>query len=92
MRAVEHRNVVQTEKAALEHVIAVAVLAVDPPGVIQQQLVKHPLKKAEIALAALHPFGPERLERAHRMNRRIDIAERPFIGGNLAVGMQVALP
>ena len=62
MGAVEHRDVVQPQKAALEHVVAVAVLAVDPPGVVEQQLVKHSLQEVQIALAALHPFRPEHFQ------------------------------
>ncbi len=87
--AVEHRDVVQAEKTALEHVVALAVLAIDPPGVVQQQLVKHPFEKMEIAPAALNPFGAKHFQGAHGVYRRIDVAERPFVGGNLPVGVEV---
>ena len=35
--AVEDADVVEAEEAALEHVLAEAVLAVDPPGEVQQR-------------------------------------------------------
>ena len=40
--AVKHPDVVQAEEAALEQVVALGVLAVDPPGEIQQQLRQPP--------------------------------------------------
>jgi hypothetical protein len=35
--AVEHPDVVQAEESSLEHIVAGGILAVDPPGEIQQQ-------------------------------------------------------
>ena len=87
--AVEHADVVQSEKAALEDVAAAGVLAVHPPGEIQHQLVENALEKGRSPCpfsAAVDlvdaPGGPG-------MHRRIDVAERPFIGGQLAVRMHV---
>ena len=93
--AVEHADVVQTEKAALKNVPALLVLAVDPPGEIQQQLVKHAFEKFQVArvfrirfaaLLAVHLEHPPRRPRVHR---RIHVAERPFVGGQLAVRVHV---
>ena len=42
-RAVEHADVVEAEEAALEDVLALGVLAVDPPREVQQQLVEDAL-------------------------------------------------
>ena len=39
-RAVDRADVVEAEEAALEHVVALGVLAVDPPGEVEQQLVE----------------------------------------------------
>ena len=91
LRAVEHRDVVEAEKTALEHVMAVGVLAVDPPGVIEQQLVEDALEKTAIGGSPLHPLGAEHLERAQGMDRRVDVREVPFVGGNLPVGVEVDL-
>ena len=91
LRPVDDRDVVEAEEAAFEDVLAVGILAVDPPGVIQQQLVKDPLQETAIALAALHPFRAEGLERAERMDRRVDIAEVPLVGRDLAVRVQITI-
>ena len=43
--AVEDADVVEAEEAALEDVAALRVLAVDPPGEVQHQLVEHALEE-----------------------------------------------
>jgi hypothetical protein len=47
--AVEHADVVEAEEAALEDVVALGVLAVDPPGEVEQQLVEHRLEEHAVA-------------------------------------------
>ena len=91
LRPVDDRDVVEAEKAAFEDVLTVGILTVDPPGVIQQQLMKDPLQETAIALAALHPFRAEGLERAERVDRRIDIAEVPLVRRDLAVRVQITI-
>ncbi len=91
LRAVEDRDVVETEEAALEDVVAVGVLAVDPPGVVEQQLVEDALEKTAIGGSPLHPLGAKHLERAQRMDWRVDVGEVPLVGRNLAVGVEVDL-
>mgnify|MGYP003694360909 CR=1 FL=1 len=49
--AVEHADVVEAEEAALEHVLAEAVLAVDPPGEVQQELVEGRLEEVHVDFA-----------------------------------------
>src|SRR5207302_6861292 len=49
--AVENTDVVQAQKAALKKIVPLGVLAVHPPGEVQQQLVKNSFQKLEIALA-----------------------------------------
>ena len=51
-RAVEYADVVEAEKAAFEHIGAGAVLAVDPPSEIDQQLGKRVLEELDVAVAA----------------------------------------
>jgi len=96
---VMHRSdgdVVQTEEAALEDVPTLSILAVDLPGEIHHQLQEHPLQEGDVAdiagrcLLALAAVDLEDAERGPCMHGRIGIAERPFIGGELAVGMQIA--
>ncbi|CRM74222.1 hypothetical protein [Pseudomonas sp. 58 R 12] len=43
-RAVEQGDIVQAQETALEQVAALGILAVHPPGKIQQQLMENPLK------------------------------------------------
>src|SRR5713226_5312875 len=53
LAAVKDADVVEAEKAALEDVAALGVLAVDPPGEIEDQLVEDALEKGAVALAAV---------------------------------------
>ena len=46
--AVEDADVVETEEASFEHVLAEAVLAVHPPGEVQQQLVERGLQEIHV--------------------------------------------
>jgi len=91
LRAIEYGDVVETEKSALEDIVSVAILAVDPPGVIQQQLLKDPVQEMEVAGAALHPLGAEDLECCRRVDGRVHVTEGPFIGRDLAIRVQVSL-
>ena len=54
--AVEDADVVQAQEAALEDVPPGAVLAVDPPGEVQQQLLEAALEPVPVALALSAPF------------------------------------
>ena len=53
LAAVEDADIVEAEKTALKDVAALGVLAVDPPGEIQHQLVENAPEKSPIADAAL---------------------------------------
>ena len=46
--AVEHADVVEAEEAALEHAAAARVLAVDPPGEVEQQLVERLAQERQV--------------------------------------------
>ena len=87
VRAVERPDVVEPEEAALEEVVPVGVLAVDPPGEVEQQLVEDPLEEV-VVLAAVDLEDPQRRPGVHR---RVDVAERPLVGRELAVGVHVPL-
>ena len=88
--AVQRPDVVQPQEAALEDVVAVGVLAVDPPGEVEQQLVEDAGEEAAVALAA-RPGDPVDAPGRPGVHRRIDVAESPFVGGDLAVGVHVPL-
>ena len=87
--AVEDADVVEAEEAALEDVLAEAVLAVHPPGEVQQQLVERRLEEIDVRLAAQGLLGAMEEQRRPGMDRRVHVAEVPLVGGHLAAGMQV---
>src|SRR5579883_953511 len=89
--AVKHADVVEAEKSALENVHALGVLAVHPPGKVEQELVEDALQEGAVAFAFSFlvdlidaPGGPG-------VNGGIHVAESPLVGGQLAVGMHVPL-
>ena len=89
--AVEHADVVQAQEAALEDVPPGAVLAIDPPGEVEQQLLEAALEPLRVALARLRLFQAVGEDGGPGMHRRIDVAEVPLVGRDLAVGVHVAL-
>ena len=48
--AIEHADIVQPQEPAGEQVFAVEVLAIDPPGEVQEQFLKDPLEKPKVAV------------------------------------------
>src|SRR6266581_4288284 len=49
--AVEGADVVEPQESTLEDVVALGVLAIDPPGEIDQQLLEYPLQEGSIGTA-----------------------------------------
>ena len=89
--AVEDADVVQAEEAALEGVLARAVLAVEPPGEVEQQLLEAALEPDDVALARARLFQSIGEDRGPRMDGRVHVAEVPLVGGDLAVRVQIVL-
>ena len=87
--AVKDADVVETQEAPLEDVLAEAVLAVHPPGEVQEQLVERRPEEIEVGLAAQGLFGAVQEERREGVDRGVHVAEVPLIGGHLAAGVQV---
>ena len=56
--AIEDADVVEPEESALEQVAAAAVLAIHPPGEVQQQLVEDALEPVDVAVAAVRLLEP----------------------------------
>ena len=84
---VEETNVVQTEETTFKDVLALGILAVAPPSEVDQQLLEDSLEEIEI-LAAVHlALDLECAEDCPGVNRRVDVAKVPFIGGDLSVGV-----
>src|SRR5512139_2305884 len=88
---VEDTDIVQAQKAAIEYIATVAVLAVDPPGKIEHQLLKSLFQKLQITLPSMQLFDIVNMPGCPGVHRWIDITEVPFIGWELTGGMQIKL-
>src|ERR1700730_24983 len=89
LRTVEHTDVIEAQKAALKYVHAIRVLAIYPPREIQQEFMKYTLEEAPVGAPAYAFFNLVDAPRRPGMHRRVDVAKRPFIGGQLPVRMHV---
>src|SRR5260370_9832717 len=88
-RAVKNSDVVEAKKSTLKNVRAVRVLAIHPPGEIQEQLVKNFFEESAIGDAAHATLDFVDAPRGPGMHGRVHIAERPFVSGQLAVWVHV---
>ena len=90
-RAVEDADVVEAEEPALEDVLALGVLAVDPPGEVQEQLVEDALEELAVALA--RPLLVDLVDAPGRprVHGRVHVAEGPLVGRQLPVRVHVPL-
>ncbi len=86
---VKDADIVQPEKAALKNIISFGVLTIHPPSKVQQQLVE--ARAQETGGPHTFAFLLDLVDAPGRpgMHGRIDISQRPFISGNLPVGMHV---
>src|SRR5260370_20953373 len=84
---VKDSDIVEAEKSALKNVCAVGILAVYPPGKIQQQLVKNFFEESAVGDAAHAPLDFVDAPGGPRMNRRIHVPKSPLVGGQLAGGL-----
>ena len=76
--AIEDADVIEAEKAALEHVYAFGVFSVYPPGEIEQEFLENALEKSTVAFAASLLFNFVDAPRSPGVNRRIHITEAPI--------------
>ena len=87
---VDDGDVIEAEKSPLEDVVALAVDLVDPTGEVDEQLVEAALEPipvttpAAVIAEAIHVVNPPHCP---GVNGRIEIAELPLVGGQLAVGV-----
>src|SRR3954470_13624720 len=89
--AVEDPDVIQAEEPPLEDVLPGAVLAIDPPGEVHEQLLETALEPLLVSLAAAIFLQAVGEDRGPGVDRRIDVAKIPLVGGNLAIGVHVLL-
>ena len=86
---IEDADVVEPEKSALKDVVPLFVFAVHPPGEIEHQLVEDPFEERAIADPAALLLNLVDAQRRPCVHRWIHVAESPFVGGNLPVGVHV---
>ena len=89
--AIENADVVQAEEAALEHVLAEAVLAVDPPGEVQHELVEDQLQEVDVRFTTPCLLGAIQEQARKGVDRGVHVAEVPLVGGHLPVGVLVGI-
>ena len=77
--AVENPDVVESEKATLENVLAKTILAVNPPCEVHQELVERPLNKVYIDRPVQCLRRSIKEKRRESMHRRVYVAEIPLI-------------
>src|SRR5689334_4610991 len=86
---IENSDVVESEEAALENVRAIGILAIHPPGEIQKQLVKNLFEEGAVGDTTDAPLDLVNAPSGPRMHGRIHVAESPFVGRQLSVGVHV---
>src|SRR5579872_527860 len=87
---VERTNIIEAEKAALKYIPTIPILTIYPPSEVQHQLVEDALKEGDVSGSfqlTVDLIGPQR---GPGHDWRISVAEAPFVGGDLAIGMQRA--
>lgn len=88
---VERSDVVETQESTLEHVVAVGILSVDPPGKVEEELLEDPLEEVEILASEQLSLDLEHSERRPRVDGRVDVAKVPLVRGQGTVGLHVPL-
>ena len=89
--AVEDADVVEAQESSREDVASRGVLAVEPPVEVEEQHLEAAAQEIEVAtpvLAAVHAVDEQGRPGVHR---RVDVAEVPLVGGDLAARVQVHL-
>ena len=79
LRSVEKTDVIETEEAALEHILALSILAVYPPGEVQEQLLEDSLKEVKVLTAVQFTLDFESSEGCPSMDGRVDVAKVPLV-------------
>eukprot|EP00053_Salpingoeca_punica_P018048 m.175423 g.175423 ORF g.175423 m.175423 type:complete len:782 (+) comp17347_c0_seq5:171-2516(+) len=87
---VKDADVIEAEESTAEDVLAVFVLAVHPPGEVQQELLKARREEGAVALFGRGGHAVDAKD-SPRMHRRIDVAKGKLIGWDLPVRVHVPL-
>ena len=78
---VEDADVVQSQETTLKDIVSLAVLAVHPPGKVEQEFVEHPLQEVTVSLPSSALLDFVHAPCSPGMNGRVYITECPLIGG-----------
>ena len=89
--AVEDADVVQAQETAGKDATAIYILAVHPPGEVEQQFVENLFEEQGIGLTGHLAGDPVHLPRRPGVHRWVHIAKSPFISGELSVRVHVPL-
>src|SRR5260221_12907344 len=88
--AVKHADIVQPQEAALEDVQAFNVLAVDPPGEVEEKVMEDARQELRIALAAVPgPVKQKNLVGGPCVDGRVYGAAGPLVRRDLCRGMHI---
>src|SRR6516162_8925868 len=93
--SVKNPDVIKAQEPTLENVAPGRVFAIHPPGEIHQQLVKDELEKSKVAhiigTASAAQLAIDLKDSPGRpsVDRRVYVAEGPFVGGQLTIRMHV---
>ncbi len=88
-RTVKDADIIQAQKASLEHVTARGIFAVHPPREIYKQLVKGAHEKHPVRLPADTARDFVDAPRRPSLHGRIHVRKIPFVRRKLPVGMHV---
>src|SRR5207302_631462 len=86
---IEDADIIEAEEAALENIFPLGIFPVHPPGEGDEELVENGFQEITIAFAGLLLLDFVDAPRGPADHRRIDVAEIPFVGGDLAIRVLV---
>ena len=78
--SVECANIIESQKTSAKYVVSLFVFTVYPPGKIEKQFLKNTFKERNVGLPIYFFINLINAEGRPGMNRRINVAEVPFIG------------
>jgi len=87
--AIEYADVIKPEESAFKNIFASRIFPIHPPGKGKEQFVKDCFQKCAVAFTGLFALDLEDAPGRSPDHGWINIAEVPFVGGKLAVGMLI---
>ena len=87
--AIEYADVIKAKEPAFENIFVFGIFPIHPPGKGKEQFVKDCFQKCAVAFTGLFSLDLEDAPGRPPDHGWINIAEVPFVGGKLAVGMLI---